>query len=428
MSFEHDNIELSRRSTIHAQRAFVELLSRDPATVSGGLEDAARFITDSCAELLGAERAGVWLFDDARVELRCVDEFTLPSGYHSSEGALSEEEYRHEFQALKSALYVDASFPLTDPRTAGYAEGYLKPNGITSMLDAVIRFGGESLGTLCLEHVDKRHVWTQDEIDFACLVSAQLSVLLERRARQRSEAARRETQEQLEATLELERRRAEWTSVVAHDLRQPVNAISLRAHLLGRSEDATVLGHADRIRADARRLTRMVDDLMDVSRLDAQRLELLLQRVDVPALVRAAVEPFAVAAPDRPFEVHVVGHVPRAWADPDRVTQVVVNLLANALKYGSPRSAVVATIEPDGREVSVSVASCGRPLGPEEVERIFERFQRGDAAKLEGIEGAGLGLYITRALVQAHGGRVSVASTPDGVNTFRFTLPTTAAT
>jgi len=427
MSYEHGDLELSRRSTIHAQRAFVELLSRDPTTLSGSLEAAAQFVTNSCAELLGSERAGVWLFDDAQAELRCVDEFSLSSGHHASEGALREEEYRNEFGALRSALYVDASFPLTDPRTVGYVERYLKPNGITSMLDAAIRFGGENLGTLCLEHVDKRHVWTQDEIDFACLVSSQLSVLLERRARQRSEAARRETQEQLEATLELERHRAEWTSIVAHDLRQPVNAISLRAHLLGRSEDPTVLGHADRIRADARRLTRMVDDLMDVSRLDARRLELVLQRVDVPALVHAAVEPFAAAAPDRPFEVHVVGDVPLAWADPDRVTQIVANLLANAVKYGRPRSAVVATIEPDGREVGVSVTSCGQPLAPDEVERIFERFQRGDAARLEGIGGVGLGLYITRALVQAHGGRVSVASAPEGVNTFRFTLPTTAS-
>ncbi|HTQ48169.1 MAG TPA: GAF domain-containing sensor histidine kinase [Polyangiaceae bacterium] len=419
MSIEHDNVELSRRAAILAQRAFVELLSRDPTTVSGSLEAAAQFVTNSCAQLLGSERAGVWLFDDARAELRCVDRFSLSSGDHSSEGILREEEYRPEFQTLKSALYVDASFPLTDPRTAGYVEGYLKPNGITSMLDAVIRFGGESLGTLCLEHVDKRHVWMQDEIDFACLVGSQLSVLLER-------LARRETQERLEAALKLERRRAEWTSVVAHDLRQPVSAISLRAQLLARSEDATVLGHADRIRADARRLTRMIDDLMDVSRLDAERLELVLQRVDVPVLVRAAVEPFAVAAPDRPFEVHVVGDVPPAWADPDRVTQVVANLLANALKYGRPRSAVVVTIEPDGRELGVSVASSGRPLASDEIERIFERFRRGDAAKLEGIEGVGLGLYITRALVQAHGGHVSVVSTPEGVNTFRFTLPTTA--
>jgi signal transduction histidine kinase len=106
--------------------------------------------------------------------------------------------------------------------------------------------------------------------------------------------------------------------------------------------------------------------------------------------------------------------------------QILANLLANAVKYGRPGSAVVATIERDGRELSVSVASHGGPLTSDEIEHIFERFHRTDAAKLEGIEGAGLGLYITRSLVEAHGGHVSAVSTPDGMNTFRFTLPTTA--
>ena len=248
MSVEHYNIQASRRAAIHAQRAFVELLCREPATASGSLEDAAQFITQSCAHLLGSERAGVWLFDDAKVELTCHDLFSLSSGGHLSGAILKEEEYRPEFRELKTALYVDASFPLTDPRTVGYVDGgYLKPNGITSMLDAAIRLGGANVGTLCIEHVDERHVWTQDEIDFACLVGCQLSVLLERQAWQRAE-----------------RCRAEWASVVAHDLRQPVCADLLRAQMLERTQDATVRKHADRIRAEASHLTRMIDDLMDV--------------------------------------------------------------------------------------------------------------------------------------------------------------------
>jgi signal transduction histidine kinase len=242
------------------------------------------------------------------------------------------------------------------------------------------------------------------------------------------EAARRALAECVRATLEVERLRAEWSSVVAHDLRQPVSSISLRAQLLARSnDDATVVKHADRIRADADRLMRMVGDLMDLSRVEAQRLELVRQRVDVLALVRAAVEAFVLLAPDRPFDVRVVGDVPEAWADPHRVTQVLENLMANAVKYGRPGSAVIATIEPDGDDLAVSVASHGRPLGPDEIERVFERFHRTDAAKLEGVDGVGLGLYITRSLVEAHGGRMSAASTPEGVNTFRFTLPATAA-
>jgi signal transduction histidine kinase len=119
------------------------------------------------------------------------------------------------------------------------------------------------------------------------------------------------------ATKELERLRAEWGSVVAHDLRQPLATISLTAQAVARStQDPRTQSYLERIRSAAQRLTRMVGDLMDLSRLDARRLELVRQRVDVPALVRACVERIALAAPDRPAHVRVEGDVPEADADP----------------------------------------------------------------------------------------------------------------
>jgi PAS domain S-box-containing protein len=229
------------------------------------------------------------------------------------------------------------------------------------------------------------------------------------------------------ATKELERLRAEWSGVVAHDLRQPLASISLNAQLLARgTDDAKVLKRADGIQAAANRLSRMVGDLMDLSRLDARRLELVRQRVDVPALVRAAVERIELGAQQRPFDVRVHGDVPEADADPDRVAQVVENLLTNALKYGYAGTHVVVTVEREGDAVAVAVTNEGRPLAAEEIARIFERFQRTASAKLEGIQGVGLGLYIARSLVEAHGGRIWAESTPDGRNTFRFTLPAAA--
>jgi PAS domain S-box-containing protein len=230
--------------------------------------------------------------------------------------------------------------------------------------------------------------------------------------------------EDVSAQNELERLRAEWSSVVAHDLRQPLGSILLHAQMLARStDDPKLLRHAGRIDAAAGRLNRMVGDLMDLSRLEAQRLELALQRVDVPALVRGCVEQIALQAGDRTFDVHAHEHVPDAYADPDRIAQVVENLLTNAIKYGRTGSGVIATVAHDAGEVAVSVTNEGRSLSEEELRRIFERFQRTDSARLEGIQGVGLGLYITRSLVHAHGGRVSAESTAAGVNTFRFTLP-----
>jgi PAS domain S-box-containing protein len=230
------------------------------------------------------------------------------------------------------------------------------------------------------------------------------------------------------ARVELERLRAEWSSVVAHDLRQPLAAISLHAQALSRATDgARVPRVAERILAAATRLTRMVGDLMDLSRLDARRLELLRQPVNVPELVRASVERMALEAPARRFDVRIQGDVPDAFVDPDRIAQVLENLLTNAVKYGTGDTPVIVTVAHDSSEVVVAVTNEGRPLSADERAGIFERFRRTDSAKMARIPGNGLGLYIARSLVEAHGGRITVESAPAGTNTFRFTLPVVGA-
>jgi PAS domain S-box-containing protein len=235
--------------------------------------------------------------------------------------------------------------------------------------------------------------------------------------------------EDITALKELERLRAEWSSVVAHDLRQPLAAISVSAVMTERAtNDPKVLKNVERIIAAAKRMNRMVGDLMDLSRLEAHRLELLRQPVDVPALVRASVERYSLEAADRSFDVRVQGDVRHACADPDRVTQVMENLLTNAIKYGTAGSPIVVTIAHDGGDVVIAVTNEGRALMAEEIEHLFERFQRTDSAKRARIQGVGLGLYITRSLVEAHGGRMSAESTPQGTNTFRFTLPVAGTT
>jgi PAS domain S-box-containing protein len=226
------------------------------------------------------------------------------------------------------------------------------------------------------------------------------------------------------ATKELERLRAEWNSVVAHDLRQPLGSILLCAQMLARATcDASLLKYVERIRAATTRLNRMVGDLMDLSRLEASRLELARQRVDLTALAHAAAERARLEADDRPFDVRAPGAVPEVDADPDRLMQVLENLLTNAVKYGKPGTPVVLSIAREGGEVAVSVTNEGRVLTPEEITNIFQRFQRTNSAKLQGIQGVGLGLYITRSLVEAHGGRITVESSPEGATTFRFTVP-----
>jgi PAS domain S-box-containing protein len=226
------------------------------------------------------------------------------------------------------------------------------------------------------------------------------------------------------ATKELERLRAEWASVVAHDLRQPLGAISLNAQVLARAtDDERLKARVERIRSSAQRLNRMVDDLMDLSRLDASRLELVRQSIDLTSLVRASVERMALEAPDRPFDVRIDDEIPAADADPDRMAQVMENLLTNAVKYGTGGTPIVVSVAHASSEIVVAVTNDGAELPPEDLSRLFQRFQRSPSAKLQGIKGTGLGLYITRSLVEAHGGRIAAESAPPGRITFRFALP-----
>ena len=223
---------------------------------------------------------------------------------------------------------------------------------------------------------------------------------------------------------DLERLRAEWNSVVAHDLRQPLNVIGLSTQvLLAKASTKELRAPLDRIADAARRLERMIQDLFDLSRLDARQLELSRELVDVLALAQAGVDRASIAAPDRQFCLSASGVVPNVDADPDRLAQVMDNLLSNAVKYGTPSAPVLVEVRGEHDRVSVAVTNEGAGIAKEELPRLFQRFHRTDEARRSGVRGIGLGLYITRELVEAHGGEMTAESTPGATTTFRFTIP-----
>ncbi|MEW6689190.1 MAG: HD domain-containing phosphohydrolase [Pseudomonadota bacterium] len=155
------------------------------ALAAGEVERLASDITEMAALAAGVERANVWLFNEAETELRCIDLYEASAGKHSAGAVLTEAQFASEFDALKHSPYVDADDPRTDPRTAGYVEAYLKPLGITAMLDVVVTLSGKHVGVLCLEHVGKAHHWERDEIDFACRLADKIALAITNRERRR---------------------------------------------------------------------------------------------------------------------------------------------------------------------------------------------------------------------------------------------------
>lgn len=231
---------------------------------------------------------------------------------------------------------------------------------------------------------------------------------------------------------ELERLREEWASIIAHDLRQPVTVITgylgVLRRLLERHAAAEAEAKAiEHISAAAGNLDRMIGGLLDVSRLEARRMTLERRRVDLPALVRSVVERTAGITGEHPLRVEVRGDLPPVWADPGRIEQVLGNLLSNAAKYSYPKTEIRVEVEARDGDARVSVTNQGSGIPREELPRLFSRFHRTRQAQEGRTPGLGLGLYIARGLIEAHGGRIWAESTPGKTTTFRFTLPFSTA-
>ena len=227
---------------------------------------------------------------------------------------------------------------------------------------------------------------------------------------------------------ELERAREEFISVVAHDLRSPLTVITGFAGLLQRlrpeqhgqpQEQKAVIS----ILTSARRLDKMVGDLLDASRIEASRLVLAKEAVDLAALLPEVAERSEEVTTGHSVRVEIHGEIPTIQADPARLEQILVNLLTNAAKYSFPETEIMLEVEPRPGELLVSITNQGEGIAPEDQESIFTRFRRTRAAAEGKAPGLGLGLYIAKGLVEAHGGRIWVESEMGKVTTFRFTLP-----
>ncbi len=226
---------------------------------------------------------------------------------------------------------------------------------------------------------------------------------------------------------ELEQQREEWTWIIAHDLRQPITIITGYADLLakrlagrGNPEEQRTIEH---VLTSARNLNKMISDLLDISRISARQLVLERRTVDLPALVRGAVERAGSITGDRPVTVTVSSEIPPVNVDPARIEQVLDNLLVNAVKYGYPGTEIRIDVTRRLGEAIVSVTNHGDGIAPAELPRLFSRFYRTSEARAGRKEGLGLGLYISRGLIEAHGGRIWAESTPGQTTTFSLALP-----
>jgi PAS domain S-box-containing protein len=226
---------------------------------------------------------------------------------------------------------------------------------------------------------------------------------------------------------ELERLREEWSSIVAHDLRQPVGVIVLDAEVLTRMLDLGQMEDCrrvvERIRRSTTRLNKMIDDLLDVSRIEAHRLSLERVETDLASFMDDAVERLSSLAPGHPVRFQALVRPASAFVDVLRLEQVLGNLIVNAAKYGEPKDEIAIELARYGSEYRVAVRNRGGGIEPAEIPKLFERFSRSEKRRNGQVPGLGVGLYICRNLVEAHGGHIWAESILGQTTTFYFTIP-----
>jgi signal transduction histidine kinase len=233
----------------------------------------------------------------------------------------------------------------------------------------------------------------------------------------------------LDETQRALRGRDEVLAIVTHDIRSPLSVVMTGAALLLVNDAELANGERIRHRAEtiqrsARHIARLINDLTDISHIDAGRLTIERKPEDPASVVCDAVETLQAVMAQRGSAVrcNVNGQLPLVECDRDRIVQVIGNLVANASKVGAP--SIVVRVEAQESEVIVSVTDTGPGIAPEDLPHMFNRYWRGRDAK---YKGTGLGLPIAHGIVKAHGGRMWIESAVGIGSTFSFTLPSVRA-
>ena len=282
----------------------------------------------------------------------------------------------------------------------------------TSVLALPLMAHGGVVGSLVLLRTTAGRQYTPKDLPFASQVATRAALAIEKTRLYR-------------IAQEAIRLRDDVLNVVAHDLRNPLGTILLQAGLLRHQleRDHRPTKPADVVQRSATRMNHLIQDLLDVARMEGGRLSIAQARLSAQQVLAESIAAHEalVASAHLELRLDAADDLPDLWADRERVLQIFENLIGNAIKFTPAGGRITVGAEPRDDRVLFWVADTGIGLGPEDLSRVFERLWQASGA---GRHGAGLGLPIVKGLVEAHGGRVWGESSPGEGSTFFFTIPT----
>ncbi|HEX2988719.1 MAG TPA: ATP-binding protein [Chloroflexota bacterium] len=293
--------------------------------------------------------------------------------------------------------------------------------GVSSVVAVPLRAHGVTIGVMTFVSRPPRH-FMPDELDTIARVAELFAMAIEN-ARLFEEAERR-----ADSLHELQEQRTKYILGISHGLRTPLTAIQGQAQLLLRSlQKAGMNGRlqhsAETVVASSRRMSVMLRDLVDLMHLEArQRLRLNLEPIELPSFIADVIGKLDGVLEAGRVKIEAPESFPQVMADPDRLERILINLLSNALEYSDPGTEVKVKLEQRDGEVIVSIEDRGKGISAERLSGLFQPYHRIQEARRH-RESLGLGLYVTKGLVESHGGRIWAESEVGKGSRFSFTLP-----
>ncbi|MBV9496408.1 MAG: GAF domain-containing protein [Acidobacteria bacterium] len=305
----------------------------------------------------------------------------------------------------------------TDPGT--YHTAAMK---LASLLILPLRTRREMLGALIIAADDPERAMTDEKLPLAEVLAERAALAIENAKLYTEQVdARRKVED-------LSRLKDEFLSIASHELRTPVTSIKgytqLAKTLIRENDLATSEEYLDIALDQIDRMSRLILELLDVSRIETGRLEIRREPIQWSTFVRDVVHRHHTAVSDRRFHLDVSDGAKTVNGDRDRLEQVLGNLLENAVKYSPDGSEIFVGVDDRSNEVVTSVCDRGIGIPADELSQVFERFHRGRHVSSTNYGGLGLGLYITKQIIERHGGSIWVESREGAGTTFYFSLPT----
>ncbi|MDX2226744.1 MAG: ATP-binding protein [Verrucomicrobiae bacterium] len=417
-----------------ALRKVLAGLARGTALSRGNLELVLKNITREAAKALCVARVNIWLISEDRKQLNCIESYDRRAHRHTSGDVLLAREapsYFESLDILRSIIKIDTE---NDPRTRELAEFYLKPHGISTMLDAPIYLAGDVVGVVCHEHVGPLREWSSDEISFASSVGDFVSVALETDRRIRVERDNLDLQARLLKAQSLESLGL-MSGGIIHDIKNSLTAITLRCECLlsAKVTPDAVRKHAEAIKTVALKSAQHCQDTLSSANVTGGiKKDLCLSKVveGVMGLARN------VVPPEITIDTDIRDPLPPLRADELQMRQIFLNLVYNASDAIGDKPGVI-TIRtgempaPDpkagryfpgpasvkGHCAFFEVRDTGHGIPAEKIGSLFEPFFSTKS------KGNGLGLAIILNIVKNHRGAICVESSPGHGSCFRVLLP-----